>query len=587
MAEHLLAPYWAVKHRRPNDYAFFKSLGPPVVKIMDGGPPDYAWVKANLPSATMIVRDWLIDDNNHAVWEAALDNPAETGKRVAGQMIAKAHTLGLTKADKVLLMGFCNEPHVWEDGGREAATLANIAYCDELAAQGWKGLVLNLSVGWPRNMGPDLPPRWDEFPGLEAAIKRGGHTLGLHEYWPETGPANSWGWLAGRALKCTWNVPIIIGECSMSYAVTRTGIPTAQQGWRLHISPEVFAAQIVEYHNRMAVDSRIKGLCLFLCDYANREWEGKDIEPAYPQILNRKGLLKQPATGPAPVPPNPTPPVPPNPTPPTPTPAPVALQGRVVSAKPNDGTTYVYGQAPQGAKVYFAWRGNPAIAEIQSGPHPGYEGWKPGYYNIPLYVRGVTPCVGDWDIWASVGGQTSARVPFHTDGRGGQSNEVNVDFAFSQAPAPEPEVPMGKAWRFPLDKLVVTQWWGRTHGGIDYSCVQGTPVKSSADGVVVWVDKDTAANGGYGLYVRVRHQQLNIDTLYAHLSRQDVKVGQAVKFGQVIGLSGNTGNSTGPHLHYEVRLITDSGQPDLASAGETYRGRVDPMAWSAGLRAAA
>jgi murein DD-endopeptidase MepM/ murein hydrolase activator NlpD len=112
-------------------------------------------------------------------------------------------------------------------------------------------------------------------------------------------------------------------------------------------------------------------------------------------------------------------------------------------------------------------------------------------------------------------------------------------------------------------------------------------VKSSADGVVVWVDKDTAANGGYGLYVRVRHQQLNIDTLYAHLSRQDVKVGQAVKFGQVIGLSGNTGNSTGPHLHYEVRLITDSGQPDLASAGETYRGRVDPMAWSAGLRAAA
>jgi murein DD-endopeptidase MepM/ murein hydrolase activator NlpD len=59
-------------------------------------------------------------------------------------------------------------------------------------------------------------------------------------------------------------------------------------------------------------------------------------------------------------------------------------------------------------------------------------------------------------------------------------------------------------------------------------------------------------SSGYGYYVLVRHYN-GFETLYAHLSRQDVKVGQTVKAGEVIGLGGNTGRSSGPHLHFEVR----------------------------------
>lgn len=129
--------------------------------------------------------------------------------------------------------------------------------------------------------------------------------------------------------------------------------------------------------------------------------------------------------------------VPPVVPPVTPPPAPVTkLTGKIASTRPNDGVSYVYGQAPNGAMVHFAWRGNPSLAAIQAGPHAGYTDWKPGYFNIPLYSKGVTPCVGDWDIWAVFDGKTSARVRFHTDGRGGVSNEIEVDFALSTVTPP-------------------------------------------------------------------------------------------------------------------------------------------------------
>jgi murein DD-endopeptidase MepM/ murein hydrolase activator NlpD len=153
-------------------------------------------------------------------------------------------------------------------------------------------------------------------------------------------------------------------------------------------------------------------------------------------------------------------------------------------------------------------------------------------------------------------------------------------------PPTEPSQPSQKhAYRLPLDAIAVTQWWSRQHGGIDYSCVVGTPVRASADGVVAMVadDRDTkAVKGGYGLYVRIWHEQLRIHTFYAHLSRQDVKDGDRVKYGQTIGVSGSTGNSTGPHLHYEVRLGTGTHTYDKDAAGDTYNARIDPMAWKHG-----
>lgn len=86
------------------------------------------------------------------------------------------------------------------------------------------------------------------------------------------------------------------------------------------------------------------------------------------------------------------------------------------------------------------------------------------------------------------------------------------------------------------------------HPGIDFKGRRGDAVKSTADGKVIvagWFQ-------GYGKCVRIKHKN-NLETLYGHLSKVNVKAGQIVNTGQVIGQVGSTGHSTGNHLHYEVR----------------------------------
>ena len=87
------------------------------------------------------------------------------------------------------------------------------------------------------------------------------------------------------------------------------------------------------------------------------------------------------------------------------------------------------------------------------------------------------------------------------------------------------------------------------HTGIDYAAAAGTPVVAAGDGVVIQVG---AGNSGYGNYVVIAHGG-GINTLYGHLQQAAVATGQAVTRGRVIGLEGSTGNSTGPHLHFEMR----------------------------------
>ena len=89
------------------------------------------------------------------------------------------------------------------------------------------------------------------------------------------------------------------------------------------------------------------------------------------------------------------------------------------------------------------------------------------------------------------------------------------------------------------------------YNAIDLAGAIGTPIKSAAAGEVI-VSKSSGWNGGYGNYIVIRHAN-GVQTLYSHLSRNDVGVGAAVAVGQVIGAMGNTGRSTGPHLHFEVR----------------------------------
>jgi murein DD-endopeptidase MepM/ murein hydrolase activator NlpD len=86
------------------------------------------------------------------------------------------------------------------------------------------------------------------------------------------------------------------------------------------------------------------------------------------------------------------------------------------------------------------------------------------------------------------------------------------------------------------------------HSGMDFRAPVGMDAKATAPGTVV----KAGWNGGYGRMVEIDHGQ-GFSTRYAHLSRIVVSVGQKVETGDIVGRTGNTGRSTGPHLHYEVR----------------------------------
>ncbi|MFG6081333.1 M23 family metallopeptidase [Paracoccus litorisediminis] len=91
--------------------------------------------------------------------------------------------------------------------------------------------------------------------------------------------------------------------------------------------------------------------------------------------------------------------------------------------------------------------------------------------------------------------------------------------------------------------------WGRAHEGIDMAGPVGTPIYATADGVVIHAGR----MGAYGNLIKIQHE-MGVETRFGHLSKIKVKVGQKVSRGALIGAMGNTGRSTGPHLHYEVRV---------------------------------
>jgi murein DD-endopeptidase MepM/ murein hydrolase activator NlpD len=94
------------------------------------------------------------------------------------------------------------------------------------------------------------------------------------------------------------------------------------------------------------------------------------------------------------------------------------------------------------------------------------------------------------------------------------------------------------------------------HSGIDFRAVSGTPVRATAPGKVV----EAGYNGGYGRMVEIDHGN-GLSSRYAHLSGIVVNEGDPIRKGQVIGTVGSTGRSTGPHLHYEIRIDEDATDP--------------------------
>ena len=106
--------------------------------------------------------------------------------------------------------------------------------------------------------------------------------------------------------------------------------------------------------------------------------------------------------------------------------------------------------------------------------------------------------------------------------------------------------------------------WGTFHYGQDLAAPWGTPFYAAGDGVVIHAGPEA----GYGNAIMIQHANGDV-TVYGHEEKVLVRVGERVKAGQLIGLVGSLGNSTGPHLHFEVRIGGEDGE------------RVDPVAWMA------
>jgi peptidoglycan hydrolase-like protein with peptidoglycan-binding domain len=138
--------------------------------------------------------------------------------------------------------------------------------------------------------------------------------------------------------------------------------------------------------------------------------------------------------------------------------------------------------------------------------------------------------------------QTYARLP--PDGIAGAATIAALD-------APRPFSPIAVAW--PLRASLGDPFGprgNRFHAGIDLIARSGTPVAAAGSGRVVWAG---FRPGGWGLLVTIAHAG-GVRSMYAHLARVDVRLGQRVATGQHVGLVGATGETSGPHLHFELRV---------------------------------
>jgi len=154
---------------------------------------------------------------------------------------------------------------------------------------------------------------------------------------------------------------------------------------------------------------------------------------------------------------------------------------------------------------------------------------------------------------------------------------------------PLPDIKITSKFGFRIHPIKLTKMF---HNGIDLAATVGTPCLAIADGVVV----ASKVNGGgvtkgYGYYTVIQHD--GFITVYAHLKKLGLPVNTKLKKGDVFALTGNTGESTGPHLHFEIRLGEFNSKSFVKDSEGKYPGVVDPETfviekeWESILRKAA
>lgn len=167
----------------------------------------------------------------------------------------------------------------------------------------------------------------------------------------------------------------------------------------------------------------------------------------------------------------------------------------------------------------------------------------PSVVNHPVHIPGVSPLYDLYAYW-----DTLNLDPYHFD-----FSTINGTFNLQI-------LPTDCGFALPVMGVVTSGFgyrWGHAHTGVDLDLKTGDTVNSAFDGVV----RMSCWYYGYGNCVVVRHHN-GLETLYGHLSKRLVKPGDLVNAGQIIGLGGSTGYSTGPHLHFETRFMGKAINPE-------------------------
>jgi murein DD-endopeptidase MepM/ murein hydrolase activator NlpD len=152
---------------------------------------------------------------------------------------------------------------------------------------------------------------------------------------------------------------------------------------------------------------------------------------------------------------------------------------------------------------------------------------------------------------------------FKNDSIRGADKHASYDYEQDENGHSE-EISLTGKWQWPLKNIEVSSHYGnrghKFHQGMDLRAPMRTPVLAANDGVVVYVGSKIR---GYGRMVVIKHED-NFYSVYAHHSKNLVKVGKHVSRGDQIALSGKSGHASGPHLHFEIRQGTESYNPYLA-----------------------
>lgn len=158
--------------------------------------------------------------------------------------------------------------------------------------------------------------------------------------------------------------------------------------------------------------------------------------------------------------------------------------------------------------------------------------------NIAAREEMESPAAKLYDDWDNKYAHRATEMP----------DRYRIDLCHFCMPTPSRVVTSNFGWR-----------WGRNHKGLDIKVYIGDTIRAAFSGKVRIVRYE---RGGYGNYVVIRHNN-GLETIYAHMSKNLVKENQLVRAGEAIGLGGNTGRSTGSHLHFETRLCGVALNPAL------------------------